>query len=72
MSDPQQFHSAWLEGAKAARAGQSSIHCKYGPDTYHFVTWHNGWASVKYDMTKEGKPMDKPAADQSKYDLDDV
>lgn len=71
MSAEVRFHSVWLEGAKAARAGQASINCKYGPDSYLFVAWHNGWAWVKYEMAREPVVVaQSPPAPQ--YNLDDV
>jgi ribosome modulation factor len=45
--------SAWQEGADAARAGVPATRCPYEPLTYHFVTWHNGWAMAKHLMAKE-------------------
>ena len=43
----------WVEGSQAARAGLKSKDCPYSPLTYHYVTWHNGWAFTMHQMAKE-------------------
>lgn len=45
--------SRWTQGAEAARDGQPVTACPYTPDTYHFVTWHNGWAATRHNMARE-------------------
>lgn len=49
----QRFLSRWQEGANAARAGKQSTDCPYLRETYHFVTWTNGWATAAHEMAKE-------------------
>ena len=45
--------SAWQQGADAARAGLPASACPYPATTYHFVTWHNGWAAATHQKAKE-------------------
>lgn len=44
------FLSCWDEGAQAARNRKPVTSCPYGPESYDFVTWHNGWSFAKYRM----------------------
>lgn len=54
MSDYQNSHSVWLQGAKAARDGAKITDCPYHPIRYEFVVWINGWAATTHEMMKEG------------------
>lgn len=47
------FHSTWLQGANAARAGASAADCPYPPSEYFFVAWFNGWSNAMHNMAKE-------------------
>lgn len=49
----QQFHSRWLEGSKAARAGQPVTANPYIPENYMFVAWLNGWSFTRHQIANE-------------------
>lgn len=43
---------AWANGAAAARSGTPVTACPHAADTYHFVTWHNGWAATMHEIAR--------------------
>lgn len=51
--EQQTFHSTWLQGSKAARAGKQPSDCPYIPESYKFVAWFNGWSFTMYQIKQE-------------------
>lgn len=49
--------SVWQQGATAARKGGYAYDNPYPRSSYDFVSWHNGWAFAKHQMTKEDEEL---------------
>lgn len=45
--------SVWNQGAEAAREGLPASACPFGPVSYDFVVWFNGWAWAKHQIARE-------------------
>lgn len=46
-------NSVWQQGANAARARLPASACPFGPLSYDFVVWFNGWAFACHQIAKE-------------------
>ena len=54
---PPRFSTKWEVGAKAARAGAKITACPYPPSSYDYVTWLNGYAFAKHQMSIGDPPF---------------